>query len=53
MAVDLDLTQGAAPAGAADTAAFLARRPQLFRESPQRAGGSVAGLALGSAVASR
>jgi hypothetical protein len=49
------LTQAAALAGAADTGAFLARRRQLFRQSPQRAFGSVAmlGLWLGVAASAR
>jgi hypothetical protein len=48
------LTQAAALAGAADTAAFLATRRQLFHDAPQRAYGSVAvlGLWLGVAAAS-
>jgi hypothetical protein len=45
------LTQAAALAGAADTGAFLAKRRQLFRDSPQRAFGSVAMLGLWLAVA--
>ena len=40
------LARPAALAGAADTAAFLAARPQLFRENPGRALGSVAILGL-------
>lgn len=47
----MNLTAVAALAGAADTGAFLARRPQLFRESPQRAGGSAAVLGLWLAIA--
>lgn len=38
-------------AGAADTGAFLAARPQLFREAPGRAAGSVAFLGLWLATA--
>ena len=47
------LAKSAALVGAADTAAFLAARPHLFREKPGRALGSVAilGLWLGSARA--
>jgi hypothetical protein len=40
------LTLVPAVAGAADTAAFLARRLDLFRENPGRAAGSVVGLGL-------
>lgn len=47
----MNLTAAAALAGAADTGAFLARRPQLFRESPQRARGSAAVLGLWLAIA--
>jgi hypothetical protein len=45
------LTQAAALAGAADTGSFLARRRQLFRDSPQRAFGSAGMLGLWLAVA--
>lgn len=41
----------AALAGAADTGAFLATRPGLFREKPQRAASSVAVLGLWVATA--
>jgi len=41
----------AAALGAADTFAFLARRPQMFREARGRALGGVAGLALWTALA--
>jgi hypothetical protein len=47
----MNLTATAALAGAADTGAFLARRPQLFRDAPGRAGGSAAVLGLWLAVA--
>jgi hypothetical protein len=50
-ASDMPLTEIAAIAGAADTGAFLARRPQLFREAPQRARGSLGVLGLWLAVA--
>ena len=40
------LAKPAALVGAADTAAFLAARPRLFREKPGRALGSVALLTL-------
>ncbi|MFN2451297.1 MAG: hypothetical protein ABR541_02975 [Candidatus Dormibacteria bacterium] len=50
------VTLTAALLGAADTGAFLARRPQLFREAPSRAWGSTAflgaWLALAAAAAS-
>jgi hypothetical protein len=50
----MQLTTPLALAGAADTAAFLAQRPQLFSERLGRAAGSVAfgGLWLALAVSS-
>jgi hypothetical protein len=50
----VQITTPAALAGAADTAAFLAQRPQLFSEKRGRALGSVAfgGLWLALAVSS-
>lgn len=39
------VTLPAAIGGAADTAVFLARRPKLFLEAPDRAGGSAGFLA--------
>jgi hypothetical protein len=47
----MDLTHAAAVAGAADTSLFLARRRQLFRDAPGRAGGSLAVFGLWLAVA--
>jgi hypothetical protein len=47
----VNLTYAAAVAGAADTSVFLARRRQLFRDAPGRAGGSVGFLALWLALA--
>lgn len=47
----MQLTARVAIAGAADTAVFLAQRPQLFREAPGRAAGSVASGALWVALA--
>ena len=47
----LNLSHAAAVAGAADTSLFLARRRQLFRDAPGRAGGSVAMLTLWLALA--
>lgn len=50
----MQITTQVALAGAADTATFLARRPQLFSEDPGRAFGSVAfgGLWLALAASS-
>ena len=45
------LTLGAALAGAADTGQFLVARRHLFRENRRRAGGTLAGVALWSALA--
>ena len=45
------VTLAAALLGAADTGAFLARRPQLFREAPSRAWGSAAFLGAWLALA--
>jgi hypothetical protein len=47
----MQLTTSAAIAGAADTAAFLAQRRQLFRDAPGRAYGSAAFGALWVALA--
>lgn len=45
------LTLPAAIGGAVDTAAFLARRPKLFREAPGRAAGTVGFLGAWIALA--
>jgi hypothetical protein len=47
----VNLTSLAALAGAADTGSFLATRRRLFRQAPQRAGGSAAVLGLWLALA--
>jgi uncharacterized lipoprotein YbaY len=47
----MQLTTGVALAGAADTAVFLAQRPQMFRDARGRALGSSAFAALWLALA--
>ncbi|MBJ7608743.1 MAG: hypothetical protein JF887_04840 [Candidatus Dormibacteraeota bacterium] len=47
----MQLTNGAAVAGAADTAVFLAQRPQMFRQARGRALGSAGFGALWLALA--
>ena len=51
MSARLNATTVAAALGAADTAAFLARRPQMFREARGRALGGAVGLVLWTGLA--